>query len=134
MKVIKKAMGKNARVEDLEQVEERFTHWCQTRRSSERMPEALWTAAVDMAMELVAERLRISEDELIRRLGYDNRPTREGAPDFVELFAPLAPQAASISACVVELSDARGTTMRIELKVNDVVSLANLSSALWRAA
>jgi len=138
MKVIEKAMGKNARAEDLEQVEERFSHWCQTRRSSERMPEALWTAAVDMAkrhgVELVAERLCISHDELTKRLGYGNSPTYEGGADFVELFASLAPQASSISACIIELSDARGTKMRIELKVNDMVSLANLSSTLWRAA
>src|SRR6266852_5843465 len=102
MKVIEKAMGKNARAEDLKEVEERFNHWCQTRRSSERMPEALWTAAVDMAkrhgVELVAERLCISHDELTKRLGYGNSPTYEGAPAFVELFAP---QASSISTCIV---------------------------------
>jgi hypothetical protein len=119
----------------LEGYEERFNRWCQTRRSSERMPEALWAEAVNMAkqhgVEFVAERLRISEDELMRRLGYDNSLTYEGVPDFVELFAP---HASSVSACIVELSDARGTKMRIELKVNDMASLANLSSALWRAA
>jgi hypothetical protein len=56
------------------------------------------------------------------------------APRFVELFepaGPTAPAGASQPECVVELDNARGAKMRVELSGNGLCGLSTLCSAFW---
>ena len=57
------------------------------------------------------------------------------APRFVELFAPAgATMATSMRApCVVEMDNARGAKMRVELSGDALGGLAALCSAFWAA-
>ena len=54
---------------------------------------------------------------------------------FVELFAPAASMtaAAGRAECVVEMDNARGAKMRVELSGQGLASLAGLCSAFWSA-
>jgi len=60
------------------------------------------------------------------------------APRFVELFAPAAgssmpAQACPQAQCVVELANARGAKMRIELRGSGLAGLPALCNAFWAA-
>jgi hypothetical protein len=57
-------------------------------------------------------------------------------PRFVELFAPTGPTAKAVTSqaeCVVELANARGAKMRVELSGNGLCGLSTLCSAFWSA-
>jgi hypothetical protein len=63
-------------------------------------------------------------------------PGSELAPRFVELFAPAgraAPAGAAQPACVIEMDNARGAKMRVELDGNALAGLSVLCSAFWAA-
>ena len=58
----------------------------------------------------------------------------EVSPQFVELMVSPAPRAQSLRECVVELENARGAKMRVELNGNGLAGLAGLCSSFWSAA
>lgn len=136
MKAAKKAGQAYGHAENLEQVEQRFKRWRENRKRGERIPKVLWAAAVSMArqhgLQRIAQELRIDYDGLKKRLECADSPVRaDGAdPRFVEL---LAPRSAEMSECIVEMENARGAKMRIELRGNDLGGLASLSSTFWSA-
>ena len=109
----------------LEQLKGEFDHWRQTRRSlGERIPEALWTKAVELSRVLptarVAKPLRLSQTTLRdRRLG-------KTTP------SPPAPSAANPAVQFVELPNGTpppssngeaGETISVELERADGVRL-----------
>ena len=53
---------------------------------------------------------------------------------FVELFAAPAGTSAGMRECVVELENARGAKMRVELSGNGLAGLAGMCSTFWSAA
>jgi hypothetical protein len=58
------------------------------------------------------------------------------APRFVELFASAGratPAGAARAQCVVELDNARGAKMRVELDGQGLAGLSVLCSAFWAA-
>jgi hypothetical protein len=125
--------------ESLEQVEQRFLRWRESRKRGEHIPPALWAAAVSVAGEhglhRVAHELRVDYDGLKRRFDRAGDTAPRGTVDaqFVELFARSAPATAGLRECVVELENARGAKMRVELNGNGLVGLAGLCSAFWGA-
>ena len=125
--------------ESLEQVEQRFRRWREGRQRGERIPPALWAAAVDVAKEhglhRIAHELHVDYDGLKRRVerAGDTAPRGKLDTQFVELFAPAAPAAGGLRECVVELENARGAKMRVELNGHGLAGLAGLCSAFWGA-
>jgi len=126
--------------ESLEQIGERFKRWRETRARGEHIPQVLWAAAVGMAREhglhrVVCE-LRVDHDRLKRRLEHDGGAAQagKGGARFVELMVSPAPGAQSLCECAVELENARGAKMRVELNGNGLAGLAGLCSAFWGAA
>lgn len=136
MKVTKKAGQASGHAENLEQVEQRFKRWRESRKRGERIPEALWAAATGMArqhgLHRIAQELRVNYHGLKKRLECADSPARASGAEarFVEL---LVPRSAGMCECIVELENARGAKMRIQLKGNDLGGLASLSSAFWSA-
>ncbi len=126
--------------DSLEEIKRRLQHWRGGRKLGEHIPPALWAAAVSVAKEhgvhRVAVELRVDYAGLKRRVerAGDAAP-RAGKVDtqFVELYAPAAPAAAGLRECVVELENARGAKMRVELNGNGLAGLAHLCSAFWGA-
>ncbi|MGA8580024.1 MAG: hypothetical protein WB579_15165 [Bryobacteraceae bacterium] len=126
--------------EGLEQIAQRFKRWREGRARGEHIPEVLWAAAVGMAREhglhRVACELHVDQNRLKKRLERAGGVARAGevSPQFVELMVSPAPRAQSLRECVVELENARGAKMRVELNGNGLAGLAGLCSSFWSAA
>ena len=139
MEETRKSEQASGRGESLEHVELRFKRWRESRQRGEHIPPALWAAAVAVAKEhglyRVAHELRVDFDGLKRRVEHAGGTAPRGGidPRFVELFATAAPTAAGLRECVVELENARGAKMRVELSGNGLAGLAGLCSTFWSA-
>ena len=123
----------------LSRLKGQFDQWRAGRKVGERIPLALWAGAVAAAVEhgsyRVAAELHLDYAVLKRRaaLAVGKAPATELAPRFVELFAPAGPTASATSQpeCVVELDNARGAKMRVELSGNGLAGLSALCNAFW---
>jgi hypothetical protein len=138
-----KAVQTTGCCEGLSRLKQQFAEWRAARKTGERIPSELWGAAVAATAGhgayRVAAELHLDYAVLKRRaaLAGDNQtPASELTPRFVELFAPALPAtpAASPAQCVVELDNARGAKMRVELSGGNALSgLSVLCSAFWTA-
>ena len=109
-------------------------------QDGERIPVALWAAAVGLAQEhglhRIALELRVDFNGLKKRLERAGGAAQGGQVEarFVELFAAPASTAAGRCECAVELENGRGAKMRVELNGNGLVGLAGVCNAFWSAA
>jgi hypothetical protein len=129
----------------LDELEERFRRWREGRQRGDRIPPQLWEAAADVAREhgvpRVAHRLRLNAAGLHKRLesAVGDAPGELTEPEFVELLTVPAAAAteastSSVHECVVELHNARGARMRVELNAGGLAGLTHLCRAFWGAA
>ena len=131
---------RTAATEALSPLKQQFDQWRSARRVGERIPPQLWKAAVSAAAEhgayRVSRELNLDYAMLKRRAAPAGASTRLPAPRFVELAAPQAvpmPAAQPEPQCVVEMVNARGATMRLQLHGAALASLPALCQALWSA-
>jgi hypothetical protein len=110
---------------------ERFAAWRKTRRSGQRIPEALWNSAVKLAMKhglnRTARALNLDYYALKKRV--DGASGHATSP-FVEL--PSSPLSV-MNECVIELEDATGAQMRVHVKGRDIPDVLALSRNFWNA-
>ena len=145
MKVTDKTVRVKAGGADaLTQLEERFAAWRAGRKLGMRIPAQLWSEAVQMVAVhgacRVARALSLDYHVLKQRvaLGGGQATSPEVASRFVELFAaagsmPMPTPSASQPQCVVELANARGARMRVELNGEGLVGLCALCSTFLGA-
>ena len=142
MKVTGKAVQVKAEADALTQLKERFATWRAVRKLGMRIPPQLWAAAVEMVAVhgacRVAVELNLDYDMLKQRVAQAGAKvtTTEVGPRFVELFAAAAPlptHGAAKAECVVELANALGGRMRVELSGQGLVGLSALCSAFLGA-
>lgn len=107
----------------LDKVKERFEYWRATRPKRERIPAALWEAAVrltrDYAISRVAKTLRLSYTDLKRHV--ENKISAktpavkaDAFADFIELEMPFPPEGSGgCRECVVEMEDGQGSRIRM---------------------
>lgn len=104
------------------------------------MPEELWSLAVALAGEhgvsKTARGLRLGYYALKERVAATATAgagsVSERRPAFVEMaLGPLMPET---PACVMELADARGVKLRVELRQRSPEEIASVVRALWGAA
>src|SRR5664279_6629942 len=77
----------------LDEVRIRFENWRQNRRGKQRIPEELWSAAIELArrdgVNPTAAALHLDGGKLKRRMmAADSVSTKDMPPKFVELLAP----------------------------------------------
>lgn len=136
MKATKRAEA-GTNTESLEQVEQRFKQWHETHKPGAHLPQGMWATAVALArkhgLNLVVRRLRVDRGRLKKRLGQAAELVHKNETEakFVELFVP---EAAGVCECVVELENARGVKMRVQLKGGDLAGFAKFGSTLWSAS
>lgn len=124
--------------EELEQIQRRFERWRETRVRRSSIPEELWASAVEVARERGLNRtvraLRLNYYDLKKRVESTTGIARveEAGAAFVELIAPRA--AAGVCECILELENAHGAKMRIQLKGGDAPEIARLASVFWSTA
>jgi hypothetical protein len=141
MKVTGKAILVKPQADPLTQLKERFAAWRAVRKLGMRIPPQLWAAAIEMGAVhgacRVAGELNLDYDMLKQRvaLAGGKVTTAEVAPRFVELFTPAGAMPAHNvqPECVVEMANARGARMRVELNGHGMGSLSALCSAFLAA-
>ena len=142
MEATGKAVQTRVLGDGLSQLKRQFDQWRAGRKVGERIPLGLWAGAVAAAVEhgayRVAAELHLDYAVLKRRtaLAGGKAPSTELTPRFIELFAPAGrtmPAGISQPECVVELDNARGAKMRVELSGNGLCGLSTLCNAFWVA-
>lgn len=135
-----KAVLRTRTGQTLAALKQQFDQWRAARQQGERIPTRLWDAAVGAVSEHGAHRvsreLRLDYVVLKRRAAQAGRSASEPAPRFVELSAAQAlamPTAAFEPLCVVEMANARGATMRVQLHGAALAGLPALCQAFWSA-
>lgn len=121
----------------LERARKRLERWRRT-RERRAIPEPLWAAAVKLAGEYgvwqTARALRLNYDSLRQRVAATGRRERarvQPVPAFVEWVPGGLGEGRE---CLVELENAQGTKLRIQLKGGAIAELAALSCGLWHGA
>ena len=119
----------------LETVRRRFEIWRRTRQGRSRIPERLWTSAVEQAgvygLCRTARTLRLDYPALKRRVqaaGRRRSPKPAPGMAFVEL---VPPERTGVPECILEWENAGGAKMRVHLKGVAVPDLAALSRSFW---
>ena len=119
---------------DIDEVRTRFEDWRQTRKGKTRIPDELWSAAVEVArrngVNQTAAALHLDGGKLKRRMMAAGSPDKTMPPAFVEM---MVPQVVGVSECTIEL-EGRNGKLRIHWKGATAADLAGLSRALWDAA
>ena len=119
-----------------------FHEWRSARRVGERIPRQLWEAAAGAAAlhgaYRVARVLGLDYAALKRRAAHPAAAAGQRTPalHFVELPRPQKlplPAPTGEAACVVELANARGATMRLQLHGQALAGLPALCQAFWGA-
>ena len=126
---------KPAETLDIDQVRTRFESWRQTRKGKARIPDELWSAAVEVAgregVSYTAAALHLDGGKLKRRMMATGRVRDKTMPPaFVEM---MVPPAVGASECTIEL-EGRNGKLRIHWKGATAADLAGLSRALWDVA
>jgi len=112
-----------------------FARWRDTTPVGARIPEALWSRAVELArahgVGRVATILRLDYVRLKRRLTADSSAAVPSPPAFVEMTLDLPPAG---SGCRLVLTDVRGRALRIEWTRPVASEVAAVARSLWEAA
>jgi len=120
----------------LEVVRRRFEKWRRTRQAGSRIPKVLWAAAVKMAgiygLHRTARALPVEYYSLKKHVELAAAPGgHRRATAFIEL-----PPSMPIESCgfTLELEDAEGSKMRVDLKAATPPDLAALCRSFWNPA
>jgi hypothetical protein len=123
----------------LERLRRRLENWRQTRRPRSRIPDTFWAGAVALAkscgVNRIARTLRLDyytlkervEQEAAATAGADASAMPATAP-FIELVSPCAVGSCQ---CRLELENAEGAKMRVQLRSTAMPDLAALSRSFW---
>jgi hypothetical protein len=119
---------------DINEVRSRFKSWRNTRKGKSRIPDELWSAAVEVArregVNQTAGALHLDGGKLKRRMmATGSVPDKAMPPAFVEM---MVPQSVGASEYTIEL-EGRNGKLRIHWKGATAAELAGLSRALWDA-
>ncbi|MCP4201109.1 MAG: hypothetical protein GY769_04165 [bacterium] len=117
----------------LSDVESQFERWRQSRKRGTRIPETLWRAAVEAAGELgvsrAAQTLSLDYYKLKKRM--ESTPeVSESEPATGREFLEI-PLFASAPECVLEMKDAQGARLRVELRGSAAAHCQTLAQAMW---
>ena len=118
----------------MEEVRARFEQWRNGRRGKGRIPEELWTVALETArregVNRTAQELHLDGGKLKRLLVAADALADEvlHPPGFVEL---IAPGRAQFEECVIEFESSGGSKMRVQWKTTAPPDWASLLRA-WR--
>ena len=124
----------------LQRLQRRFEQWRGAKKGWARIPPALWSAAVDSGGKVgvyrTARSLGLDYSQLKRSVGSTPRTVKVAAKAvvavksarFVELQAPTVLGAGE---CVVEMENARGGKLRVQIRGGDLAGLAALTSGFW---
>jgi hypothetical protein len=127
--------GGRSRITDIDEVRARFEDWRRTRKGKARIPDELWSAAIEVArrdgVNRTAAALRLDGGKLKRRM-VASQPVSgmTRPPAFIEL---MASGNTGLPEYTIEL-EGRNGKLRIHCQGATAADLAELSRALWSVA
>jgi len=118
-------------IPEIEATRLKFEKWRRRRTGQERIPETLWSEAVELARRYgtwpAARALGLDYNNLKQlAVGGNGRRALNPRTTFVEVIPP----GAGVSSCIVEMENGRGSRMRIEWK-GAAADLTALSRTFW---
>ncbi len=120
----------------LHDVRSRLERWRQSRRRGTRIPETLWRAAAEAAREngvsKVAQALGLDYYGLKKRVE-STLEVSESEPAASREFLEI-PLFASAADCVLEMVNAEGARLRVELRGSATAHCQTLAQAMWSVA
>jgi hypothetical protein len=123
--------SQRSRIPDIDELRSRFERWRQTRRGKARIPDELWSAAVEVARRDGVGRttaaLHLDGGKLKRQVVAAESQCKAAPPAFVELVASATDGSPEYT---VEWEGRHGK-LRIHSKGATAADLAELSRALW---
>jgi len=131
--------GRDVASRRVERARKQIVHWrSKKRRRGAPMPPRLWNEASLLARELGVHRIKcalgLNYESLKKRVGDvgTRGSARAQAPGFVELSGP--PLLGPVRAVVVEVSDADGGRLTVQLGTGSGLDVAGLVEAFRRRA
>ena len=120
----------------LEGLRRRFERWRRTHKARSRIPEPLWGSAVRMAgtygLNRTARTLRLDYYVLKKRFQQVGVAIADLPEKGIATFLELAPPpSAGVCECTLDLENAGGARMRVQLKSITMPDLAALSRSFW---
>ncbi len=119
----------------LEEVQKKFEHWRETRKSRKPIPKELWNDAVTLLkkhpISKVSKALRLNNTALRDRIRGTNpkKPiNKPSASSFIEIDFS---NSVSTSECIVEMEKKCGATMRMCFRGKTDFDPLSLSKAFW---
>ncbi len=118
----------------LQVLAEGFSSWRMSRTPGQRIPESLWSRAVEVAREYGISRtvsvLKLDYYSLKRRLEQSKPSADEQPTTFVEL-----PSAITLppGECTIEFEDGRGARLRVHVKGAELPDVVELGRSFWNA-
>ena len=136
--------NKISRAVGLDAVERRFARWRDGQEGRERIPDELWSAAAAAArvhgLHSTARRLHLEYRKLKGFTDSPALPRRKASPAVrtvgktARQFVELTSAAIGQPRCTVELHNAVGATLRIELQSGDLSALSGITHAFMGVA
>lgn len=118
-------------IPEMEATRLKFEKWRRRRTGQERIPETLWSEAVELARRHgtwpAARALRLDYNKL-KQLAVAGNERRALNPSTT--FVEVIPAGAGVSSGIVEMENSRGARMRIEWK-GAAADLTALSRTFW---
>ena len=122
---------------EIEHARLRFERWRRNRKKVTRIPERLWAAAVNAArlhgVNPTSIALGLDYNHLKQRMRSSASGATKAAPlkgaSFMELIVP--PDSGHSRECTIELENAHGAKMKIQLQNVGIKDLAEWSRTFW---
>ena len=128
-------MKQGAAVPSLTEVQKRFLAWRQSKTPGSAIPAELWEAAVTLSERIsparVAKELGLNYSDLGKHIAARGTGVAKGEPPPLPFLEMPVPTSASSPACLVEMQNRQGDTLRIYLAANQPLDLVALGQAFW---
>lgn len=118
----------------LTEVQSQFAAWRNARTSRERIPEVLWSAAVELcknhSIHKVSKTLRLNHANLRDRVASRHRgPSQAVAP--CQDFIAIDMERPRSSECIIEMEHRNGNRMRMHFKGQANLDLQSFAESFW---
>jgi len=116
----------------LAEVQARFVEWRKNKKHQRRIPEELWTAAVQLSFEhsihKISTSLSLGYADLKKRVEITKTPsTTNPMPSFIPIEIPPNHHAE----CIIEMEHSNGNKMRMHFKGKTDLDIQNFAESFW---
>ena len=119
----------------LPEVQSRFADWRKSKHHRSRIPEDLWTAAVNLCQEhslcKISQALGLSYTDLKERVQKSLQAPHVSRVSPLQDFIPIDITPAHLAECIVEMEHHNGNKMRMHFKGKADLDLQSFAESFW---